>query len=70
MLVCVCVWIIIEREGEERKSGSDISTHSQAVAKNMVARGNGGAIVNISSQGSKVALQDHTLYCKYGGRDK
>ena len=31
----------------------------------MVAGGNGGAIVNISSQASKVALKDHMLYCKY-----
>lgn len=34
------------------------------VAKGMVSRGNGGAIVNISSQASQAALKDHTVYCK------
>ncbi|XP_031574974.1 D-erythrulose reductase-like [Actinia tenebrosa] len=36
---------------------------AQAVAKKMVAKGSGGAIVNVSSQASQSALQDHTLYC-------
>ena len=35
----------------------------QAVGCKMVAGGCGGAIVNVSSQGSQVALKDHTLYC-------
>ena len=30
----------------------------------MIARGRGGAIVNVSSQASMIALKDHTLYCK------
>lgn len=29
----------------------------------MVASGNGGCIVNVSSQASLIALQDHTVYC-------
>lgn len=29
----------------------------------MVARGNGGAIVNVSSQAGMVALKDHMVYC-------
>ena len=33
----------------------------------MIARGKGGSIVNISSQASKVALNDHTLYCAAKG---
>ncbi|CAB3995569.1 L-xylulose reductase [Paramuricea clavata] len=36
---------------------------SQIVAKGMIARGNGGSIVNISSQASQSALKDHTVYC-------
>ncbi|KAK3740705.1 hypothetical protein QZH41_019076 [Actinostola sp. cb2023] len=36
---------------------------AQAVATKMVAGGLGGAIVNVSSQASQVALQNHTLYC-------
>ena len=44
---------------------------AQAVAKGMVARGNGGAIVNISSQASMVALAEHTSYCvSKGGVDQ
>ncbi|KAI6655137.1 L-xylulose reductase-like [Oopsacas minuta] len=35
---------------------------AQAVARDMVERGKGGAIVNVSSQASQVALQDHTVY--------
>ena len=35
----------------------------QVVAKGMVARGDGGAIVNVSSQASKIALKDHLAYC-------
>jgi hypothetical protein len=31
----------------------------------MIARGNGGSIVNISSQASQSALKDHTVYCKW-----
>lgn len=40
---------------------------SQVIAKNMIKRGKGGAIVNVSSQGSMVALQDHTSYCTSKG---
>ncbi|XP_003384523.1 PREDICTED: L-xylulose reductase-like [Amphimedon queenslandica] len=36
---------------------------SQYVAKWMIDRGKGGAIVNVSSMASKVALKDHTSYC-------
>eukprot|EP01117_Protostelium_nocturnum_P008102 TRINITY_DN2886_c0_g1_i3.p1 TRINITY_DN2886_c0_g1~~TRINITY_DN2886_c0_g1_i3.p1 ORF type:complete len:197 (-),score=42.14 TRINITY_DN2886_c0_g1_i3:60-650(-) len=36
---------------------------SQIVAKGMIERGKGGAIVNVSSQASMVALKDHTSYC-------
>ena len=44
---------------------------AQAVAKGMVARGQGGAIVNVSSQASMVALADHTSYCvSKGGVDQ
>ena len=35
---------------------------AQAVARGMVERGSGGAIVNISSQASQAALLDHTVY--------
>lgn len=28
-------------------------------------RGEGGAIVNVSSQASQSALKEHTVYCKY-----
>jgi len=36
---------------------------SQVIAKKMIERGTGGAIVNLSSQGSQRALKDHTVYC-------
>jgi NAD(P)-dependent dehydrogenase (short-subunit alcohol dehydrogenase family) len=36
---------------------------SQVVAKDMVSRKSGGAIVNISSVANMVAFQDHTTYC-------
>lgn len=36
---------------------------AQAVSKRMIAKGSGGAIVNVSSQASMIALKDHTLYC-------
>lgn len=35
----------------------------QAVAKKMVAQGNGGTIVNMSSQASERCLAEHTAYC-------
>jgi len=31
----------------------------------MIAQGVPGAIVNVSSQASQRALQDHAVYCKY-----
>ncbi|GFR71696.1 L-xylulose reductase [Elysia marginata] len=40
---------------------------SQTVAKSMVARKSGGAIVNLSSAASKQALQDHAVYCSTKG---
>ena len=44
---------------------------SQIAAKNMIARGVKGAIVNVSSQGSQVGLVDHTSYCtSKGGLDQ
>jgi NAD(P)-dependent dehydrogenase (short-subunit alcohol dehydrogenase family) len=36
---------------------------SQVVARDMVERKSGGAIVNISSVANIIALQDHTTYC-------
>ncbi|XP_022192333.2 L-xylulose reductase isoform X2 [Nilaparvata lugens] len=35
---------------------------SQVVAKQMIDRGKGGSIVNVSSQASQAALADHALY--------
>jgi NAD(P)-dependent dehydrogenase (short-subunit alcohol dehydrogenase family) len=40
---------------------------SQIVARGMIVRAAGGAIVNISSQASMVALQDHAAYCASKG---
>lgn len=40
---------------------------SQIVAQGMIVRGNGGAIVNMSSQASMVALADHAAYCASKG---
>ncbi len=40
---------------------------SQVVAAGMVARGQGGAIVNVSSQASLIALADHAAYCASKG---
>jgi len=36
---------------------------SQVVAKRMISRGIGGAIVNVSSQASQLAIPDHSSYC-------
>ena len=36
---------------------------SQVVARGMIARGEGGAIVNISSQASIKPISDHAVYC-------
>ncbi|NXI21166.1 DER reductase, partial [Sterrhoptilus dennistouni] len=36
---------------------------SQIVARQMIAQGVPGAIVNVSSQASKRALRDHAVYC-------
>ncbi len=33
----------------------------------MVERGNGGAIVNVSSQASQAALRGHLIYCASKG---
>jgi NAD(P)-dependent dehydrogenase (short-subunit alcohol dehydrogenase family) len=40
---------------------------SQIVARNMIGRGQGGSIVNVSSQASMVALPDHAAYCASKG---
>lgn len=40
---------------------------SQVVARQMIERDEGGAIVNLSSQASTVALADHTAYCASKG---
>ena len=40
---------------------------SQVVARRMIERGEGGAIVNLSSQASMVGLADHTEYCATKG---
>ncbi|XP_071968395.1 D-erythrulose reductase-like [Engystomops pustulosus] len=40
---------------------------SQIVARQMIERGVGGAIVNVSSQASQVALQEHAVYCATKG---
>lgn len=36
---------------------------SQVVIKGMLERGEGGAIVNLSSKASMIGLKDHTVYC-------
>jgi len=44
---------------------------SQVIAKGMVARGNGGAIVNVSSVISSIGLDGHVGYCSSkGGLDQ
>eukprot|EP00051_Salpingoeca_urceolata_P032819 m.17583 g.17583 ORF g.17583 m.17583 type:complete len:244 (+) comp5491_c0_seq1:77-808(+) len=40
---------------------------AQAVAKGMVENNKAGAIVNLSSQGSKVGIPDHLAYCSSKG---
>ncbi len=40
---------------------------SQVVARGMIERGAGGAIINVSSQASKIGLADHTTYCASKG---
>ncbi|KAM4031766.1 L-xylulose reductase [Anomaloglossus baeobatrachus] len=40
---------------------------SQIVARQMIKRRVGGAIVNVSSQASQVALQNHSVYCATKG---
>jgi L-xylulose reductase len=40
---------------------------SQVVARGMIERGRGGAIVNVSSQASRRAFADHTAYCTSKG---
>ena len=36
---------------------------SQLVTKNMIKNNRGGAVVNLSSQASQAALENHTIYC-------
>ncbi|XP_005989131.1 L-xylulose reductase [Latimeria chalumnae] len=40
---------------------------SQIAAREMKSQGSGGSIVNISSQASQCALQDHAVYCATKG---
>ena len=40
---------------------------TQVVARGMIDRGQGGAIVNLSSQASQAALADHAAYCASKG---
>ena len=40
---------------------------SQVLAANMIRRGNGGSIVNVSSIASSIALRDHASYCASKG---
>lgn len=40
---------------------------SQVIARGMIERGKGGAIVNLSSQASQVALHGHAAYCASKG---
>lgn len=40
---------------------------TQVIARDMIARGRGGAIVNLSSQASMAALRDHAAYCASKG---
>ena len=40
---------------------------SQVVARGMIERGDGGAIVNVSSQSSMRAVKDHAAYCASKG---
>ena len=40
---------------------------SQVIARGMIERGHGGAIVNVSSQASMVGLADHAAYCASKG---
>jgi L-xylulose reductase len=40
---------------------------TQTIAKGMISRGRGGAIVNLSSQASMAALADHAAYCASKG---
>jgi len=44
---------------------------SQVICKGMVSRGKGGAVVNVSSQASMIALDKHVAYCaSKGGLDQ
>lgn len=40
---------------------------SQVIARGMIARGRGGAIVNLSSQASEIGIRDHAAYCASKG---
>jgi len=40
---------------------------SQVVARDMIARGKGGAIVNVSSNASMIGVADHAAYCASKG---
>jgi L-xylulose reductase len=40
---------------------------SQVIAKGMMERGEGGSIVNVSSQASQAALLEHSVYCASKG---
>ena len=40
---------------------------TQVIARGMIARGKGGAVVNVSSQASMVGIADHAAYCASKG---
>ena len=40
---------------------------TQIVARNMISRGASGAVINVSSVGSKFGIPDHTAYCASKG---
>ena len=40
---------------------------TQAVARDMIRRGGGGAVVNLSSQASMIGIRDHAAYCASKG---
>lgn len=40
---------------------------TQVVARNMISRGTGGVVLNISSVGSRFGIPDHTAYCASKG---
>jgi len=58
LCVCVCVFRVMD---VNVKAALFVG---QCVVKDMLAREEGGSIVNVSSQASQRALPLHTVYCK------